>query len=205
MITFISAKLSVLCIRNSLIFGWLWFHLPNGKRLYLSTLNMEQSRNRDSDAPVFSFSDRRAFPLQVRESGRNLPRGMKAIWTVLFLACAIAAIGIAMLLVPSSLRDDRFWLSIGGVLFSLILGYVVIVLLPPIGSEQGQGVLRFQTTAGSTAYLVATLILAGLSVTEISFRWLAVLHIIALLMWIIIIGLGAIGSQAMKQADEASK
>ena len=33
----------------------------------------------------------------------------------------------------------------------------------------------------------------------------AVLHILALLMWILVIGLGAIGSQAMKQADEAGK
>ena len=130
---------------------------------------------------------------------------MKTIWTVLFLACAVAAIGIAMLLVPAALRGDRFWLSTGGVVFALFLAYFSIALMPVVGGEQSQGVMRFQSTAGSAAYLVATVILAALSVTEISFRWLAVLHILALLMWILVIGLGAIGSQAMKQADEAGK
>jgi hypothetical protein len=130
---------------------------------------------------------------------------MKAIWTVLFLACAVAAIGIAMLLVPESLRGDRFWLSTGAILLALLLAYVAIVLLPPVGGEQGRGVLRFQCTAGSAAYLVVTLGLAALSGTGISFRWLAVLHILALLVWVLIIGLGALGSQAMKRADELSK
>jgi hypothetical protein len=130
---------------------------------------------------------------------------MKAIWTVLFLACAGAALGIAMLLVPPHLRGDRFWLCTTGVLVALALSYVAIVYLPAVGGEQARGVLRFQVSAGCSAYLVAALGLAALSATGISFTWLAVLHILALLMWVLIIGLGALGSQAMKRADELSK
>ena len=129
---------------------------------------------------------------------------MKAIWTVLFLACGSAAIGIAMLLVPEPLRDDRFWLSTGGVLLALALAYLTVVFLPQLRGEQAGGVLRFQSTAGSAAYLLVTLALAGVSATGISFTWLAVLHILALLMWVLVIGLGALGSQAMKRADELS-
>jgi hypothetical protein len=132
-------------------------------------------------------------------------RAMKAIWTVLFLACAGATLGIAMLLVPSHLRDDRFWLCTSSVLLALALSYTAIVFLPSISGEQARGVLRFQVTAGSAAYLIATLGLAGLSATGIGFSWLAVLQILALLMWVLIIGLGALGSQAMKRADELSK
>lgn len=130
---------------------------------------------------------------------------MKAIWTLLFLACGVATMGIAMVLVPEHLRNDRFWLSTGGVLLALILAYIAIVLLPSLGGEQAQGVLRFQSTAGSAAYVLVALGLAGLSATSISFRWLAVLHILALLMWVLIIGLGALGSQAMMRADELTK
>lgn len=130
---------------------------------------------------------------------------MKAIWTLLFLACGFAALGIAMLLVPEHLRGDRFWLSTGGVLLSLLLFYVAVVFLPTVGGEQAQGVLRFQSQAGSAAYVLVTLGLAALSGTTISFHWLAVLHILALLMWVLIIGLGALGSQAVKRADELSK
>ena len=130
---------------------------------------------------------------------------MKAIWTLLFLACVGATVGIALLLVPEGLRGDRFWLSTGGVLLALCLSYLAIVFLPIAGGEQGQEVLRFQSTMGSAAYLAVTLGLAGLSVTGISFNWLAVLHILALLMWVLLIGLGAIGSQAAKRADDLSK
>jgi hypothetical protein len=130
---------------------------------------------------------------------------MKAIWTILFLACGVAAIGIAMLLVPESLRGDRFWLSLGGVLLALLLSYMAVVFLPSLRGEQAEGVLRFQSTAGSAAYLAVTLCLAALSGSAISFRWLAVLHILALLMWVLVIGLGALGSQAMKRADELTK
>jgi hypothetical protein len=130
---------------------------------------------------------------------------MKAIWTVLFLACFIAAIAIAMLLVPPHARDERFWLNSGAISLGLFLNYLGVVFLPNVGGEQGQGVLKFQSTTGSLAYLLAVIGLAALTPTGINFRWLAVLHILALLMWVLIIGLGALGSQAMKRADELEK
>ena len=130
---------------------------------------------------------------------------MKAIWTLLFLACAVAAIGIGMVLVPEHQRGDRFWLSTGAVVLALFLSYLAVVFLPTLRGEQAEGVLRFQSTAGSAAYLLVTIALAGLSGTGISFSWLAVLHILALLMWVLVIGLGALGSQAMKRADELTK
>ena len=130
---------------------------------------------------------------------------MKAIWTVLFLACMAAALGIALVLVPEHARGDRFWLSVGGVLLALLLTYITLVLLPRTGGEQGQDVLRFQTSTGSMIYLCAALALAGLSATGIGFRWLAALHILALLMWVLLAGIGALGSQAMRRADELKR
>jgi predicted Abi (CAAX) family protease len=132
-------------------------------------------------------------------------RAMKAIWTVLFVACLVAALGIAMLLVPDYARDDRFWLCTAGVGLGLFFIYLSIVVLPKAAGEQGQEVLHFQSLTGSILYLVAVLGLAGISATGLSFRWLAVLHILALLMWVLLVGLGAIGSQAMKRADELTK
>ena len=143
--------------------------------------------------------------MRPRDDRSNLSTAMKAIWTVLFLACVVATIGIALLLVPEGLRGDRFWLCTSGVLLALFLSYLAIVFLPTAGGEQGQEVLRFQSTMGSAAYLAVTLGLAGLSVTGIGFNWLAVLHILALLMWVLLIGLGAIGSQAAKRVDDLSK
>lgn len=130
---------------------------------------------------------------------------MKAIGTVLFAACLLAAVAIAFLLVPEHARGDRFWLSTSAILVSLFLCYLSFVLMRPMGGEQGQEVLRFQSTTGSMLYLLATIGLAGLAMTGISFQWLAVLHILALLMWILLVGLGALGSQAMKSADELHK
>ena len=130
---------------------------------------------------------------------------MKAIWTVLFVACLAAALGIAMLLVPDYARDERFWLCTAGVCLGLFFSYLSIAILPKVAGEQGQGVLHFQSVTGSTLYLLAVLGIAGISATGLDFRWLAVLHILALLMWVLLVGLGALGSQAMKSADELTK
>jgi len=130
---------------------------------------------------------------------------MKAIWTVLFVACLAAALGIAMLLVPDYARDERFWLCAGGVTLGLFLTYLSVAFLPKAGGEQGQEVMHFQSVTGSVLYLLVVLGLAGIAATGIGFRWLAVLHILALLMWVLLVGLGALGSQAMKRADELTK
>lgn len=154
---------------------------------------------------VFRPIVRVADILRPRNHGSTFAVAMKAIWTVLFLACVGATIGIALLLVPEPYRGDRFWLCTGGILLALLLTYLAIVFLPEVGGRQGQEVLRFQSTMGSAAYLAVTLGLAGLSLTGIGFNWLAVLHILALLMWVLLIGLGALGSEAAKRADELSK
>ena len=130
---------------------------------------------------------------------------MKAIWTVLFVACLAAALGIAMLLVPYYARDERFWLCTTGVCLGLFFTYLSIAILPKASGEQGHEVLHFQSVTGSILYLLAVLGIAGISATGLDFRWLAVLHILALLMWVLLVGLGALGSQAMKRADELTK
>lgn len=138
--------------------------------------------------------------------GRHtLQPAMKAIWTFLFAACVVATIGIAFLLVPESARGDRFWLSVTGVILGLLVTYASIALMPQSGGEQGQEVLRFQSTIGSVIYFLVALGLAGVASSGISFNWLAVLHILALLLWMLVVGLGAIGSLAVKRADELNK
>ena len=130
---------------------------------------------------------------------------MKAIWTVLFVACLAAALGIAMLLVPDYARDERFWLCTAGVCLGLFFTYLSVAILPKVGGEQGHEVLHYQSVTGSILYLLAVLGIAGISATGLGFNWLAVLHILALLMWVLLVGLGALGSQAMKRADELTK
>ena len=160
--------------------------------------------NVDDERCVAPFSSVRTV-LRPHNLRFTLPIAMKAIWTILFLACIGATFGIAFLLVPEPYRGDRFWLCTGGVLLALLLSYLTIAFLPEVGGRQGQEVLRFQSTMGSAAYLAVTLGLAALSLTGIGFNWLAVLHILALLVWVLIIGLGALGSEAARRADELTK
>lgn len=130
---------------------------------------------------------------------------MKIIWTILFLAIGAAVFGIAALLVPADQRNDKFWLSMGGIAVSLVLVYVAFAFAPGPRGEQGGSMMRAQMAAGGLLYLLATLGLAGVSVTGISFTWLAVMHILALLAWVFIVASGALGAAGLKKADDETK
>jgi len=126
---------------------------------------------------------------------------MKAIWTILFLAIAAAIFGITVLLVPETGRTDKFWLSMGGIGFGLLALYIAFTFRAPVAGEQGSGLMRGTLAFGSFFYFLVTLALAIVAVTSIEFKWLAVLHILALLAWIVVTCFGALGATALAKAD----
>ncbi len=129
---------------------------------------------------------------------------MKIIWTVLFLAIGAAIFSIAALLVPAGARNDKFWLSIGAIAVALILVYLAFAFAPAPRGEQGGNMMRLQMAAGGLLYLLATLGLAGVAITGITFTWLAVLHILALLAWVLIVAAGALGATSLKRSDNTA-
>jgi hypothetical protein len=127
---------------------------------------------------------------------------MKTIWSILFLACGAAAFGIAWLLFPESARGEKFWLSLSGIGLGLLLTYFSIVMRKGPQGEQGRELMHGQMFTGSVLYLCLAVVLALIAMTAIGFKFLLVLHILALLVWIIIVALGAIGATAMSNADK---
>jgi hypothetical protein len=127
---------------------------------------------------------------------------MKAIWTVLFLAVAAAILGITVLLVPEADRTDKFWLSIGGIGFGLFAMYIAFTFQPGPKGEQGGALMRGTLAFVSLLYFFGTIILALVALTTIVFKWLAVLHIVALLLWVVMVCFAALGATALANADQ---
>lgn len=126
---------------------------------------------------------------------------MKAIWSVLFLAIAAAILGIAMLLVPAESRTDKFWISIGGLAFGVVALYVAFTFSPGPKGEQGGAVMRGMLATGSMLYFGAVIVLALVAMSSIAFNWLAVLHILAALFWVVMACFGALGAGAMAKIE----
>ena len=131
-------------------------------------------------------------------------RGMKFIWTIIFLAIAGAIFGITYLLVPASSHTDKFWLSMGGIGAGLFLLYVAFAFAPSPGGEQSGSLMRGQFATASLLYCIAMFLLALVAIAPMSFTWLAVLHILALLLWVLIVGVGALGAAALRRADQGN-
>jgi hypothetical protein len=127
---------------------------------------------------------------------------MKAIWTVLFVAVVAAMIGIALLLIPEADRSDKFWLSMGGLGFGLFAMYIAFTFSPGPKGEQGGSLMRGTLTLASVFYFLGTIILAVVAISAITFKWLAVFHIVALLLWVVMVCLAALGAGALANADQ---
>ena len=126
---------------------------------------------------------------------------MKAIWSVLFLAVAAAIIGIAVLLVPEASRTNYFWLSMGGIGAGLFAMFIAFTFQPSPKGEQGGSLMRSTLAFVSMLYFVGTIILALIALSTIPFNWLAALHIVALLLWVVIVCFAALGATALAEAD----
>lgn len=126
---------------------------------------------------------------------------MKAIWTVLFLAVAAAILGITVLLVPAESRTEKFWLSMGGIGAGILAMYIAFTFQPGPKGEQGGALMRGTLAFVSLLYFFGTVILALVALSGIAFKWLAVLHIIALLLWVVMVCFAALGAGALANAD----
>lgn len=127
---------------------------------------------------------------------------MKKIWTVLFLAIAAAIAGILILLVPKESQTDKFWLSISAVGAGIFVLYISFAFRPSPVGEQGGTLMRGTLAVASMLYFMATIVLGLIAISSITFKWLAVLHIIALLLWIVLACFGALGATALAGADK---
>jgi hypothetical protein len=126
---------------------------------------------------------------------------MKAIWSILFIAIAAAILGIAMLLVPEASRTGKFWISLGGLAFGVLAMFVAFALKPGPQGEQGGAMVRGTLVFMSLFYFFGTIVLAAIAATAIEFKWLAVLHILALLLWVVMACFSALGAGALANAD----
>jgi hypothetical protein len=126
---------------------------------------------------------------------------MKATWTLIFAACIAATVGIAWLIVPDAAHTEKFWLSIGGIVLALLFLYRALAFGNGPAGEQGANLVRGQTAMAGALYLLAALGLAGVAATGMEFRILLALHIGALLVWVVMVAAGALGAQALREAD----
>lgn len=126
---------------------------------------------------------------------------MKAIWSVMFVAIAAAILGIAMLLIPEASRTDKFWISMGGIGFGVVAMFIAFTFQPGPSGEQGGSIMRGTLAVVSLLYFLGTILLAVIAITGIEFKWLAVLHILALLLWVVLACFAALGASALANAD----
>jgi hypothetical protein len=127
---------------------------------------------------------------------------MKKIWAILFLAVAAAIVGIVWLLIPTENQGPKLWLSLGGIGVGILAMFVSFAFAPGPSGEQGGAVMRGMMATASLFYFLGTLVLALIALSSITVKWLGVLHILALLFWIVLACFGALGATALAGADK---
>ncbi len=127
---------------------------------------------------------------------------MKKIWAILFLAIAAAIVGIVWLLIPTESQGPKLWLSLGGIGVGILAMFISFAFAPSPSGEQGGAVMRGTLATASLLYFFGTLVLALIAISPITVKWLGVLHILALLFWIVLACFGAMGATALANADK---
>ena len=131
---------------------------------------------------------------------------MKAIGTLIFLAIIATTFGLALLFVPESGRTDTFWLSIGAVGMAELFLWVAFTFRGTPRGEQAGGFAKLSLIATTVTYFFIAVALALLALLPaLSFKVLVALHILALLGFVILAGLAAIGTRALQSTNEAQR
>jgi len=130
---------------------------------------------------------------------------MKTIWTLLFLATAAVTFSLALMFVPESGRTDKFWLAIGAIAFGEFAVWIAFTFPSTARGEQAGAHARGTMVVSTVIYFCATLVLGGVALAAVSFKVLLALHMLALLMFIFLGGLSAIGTRALQATNEANQ
>ena len=128
---------------------------------------------------------------------------MKTIWTFLFLALIATTFGLALMFVPASERTDIFWLSFGAIGFAELMVWVAFTFRATRRGEQAAGFAGPTLVISTLGYLLVTVTLALVTFTNLGFKVLLALHIVALLVFAFVAGIAAIGTRALQGTREA--
>jgi hypothetical protein len=130
---------------------------------------------------------------------------MKTIWTLLFLALIATTFGIVLMFVPESARTERFWLTIGAIGFAEFMLWIAFTFRASRRGEQAGGFAGVTMIMSTLTYLLATIALGLLSFAPLGFKVLLALHIIALLVFAFVAGIGAIATRTLQGTGEATR
>ena len=131
---------------------------------------------------------------------------MKAIWTLIFLAIIATTVGLALLFVPEAGRTDTFWLSTGTVAAAEFFLWIAFAFRGTARGEQAGGFAKLSIVLTTMGYFFVVAVLALVAIfATLPFKVLLALHIVALLGFVIIAGLAAIGTRALQGTDETQR
>lgn len=130
---------------------------------------------------------------------------MKAIWSLLCLAAAAVVFILAFMFVEESARTDKFWLAIGAIAFADFLVWIAFTFRSPQPGEQAADLINGTMATSALVYFFVTLALVAVAVMPVSFKVLLALHILALFAFVLVAGLSAIGTRALRTTNEANR
>ena len=131
---------------------------------------------------------------------------MKAIWTLIFLAIIATTVGLALLFVPESGRNDTFWLSTVAVAAAEFFLWIAFTFSGTARGEQAGGLSKLSIVATTMIYFLVAGSLALVAIfAALPFKVLLALHIVALLGFVVTAGLAAIGTRALQGTGEAQR
>lgn len=130
---------------------------------------------------------------------------MKKIWTLLLLATLAVTFGIALMFVPESRRNEKFWLAVGAIGFGELAVWIAFTFPSNAAGEQAGAHARGTILVSTLIYSCATLVLGAVALGTVSFKVLLALHMLALLMFIFLAGLSTIGTRALQGTNEANQ
>lgn len=131
---------------------------------------------------------------------------MKAIWFLIFLAIIATTAGLALLFTDEAKRTDSFWLCTGAVCVAEFFLWVGFAFSGTKTGEQAGSFSKLTLIGSSLLYFFTVSIIAIVAIfNAVPFKILLALHIVALLGFVIVGGLSAIGTRALRGTAEAAR
>ena len=130
---------------------------------------------------------------------------MKTLWTLLFLALIATTFGLVLMFVPDAARTEKFWLSIGAIGFAEVMVWIAFTFRGTRRGEQASGFAGATMVTSTLMYLLATVALGLAAFAPLGFKVLLALHIVALLVFVFVAGIAAIGTRALQGTKEATR
>jgi hypothetical protein len=130
---------------------------------------------------------------------------MKALWTLIFIAIIAVTAGLPLLFAPDAWQNDTFRLSVGAVVMAEVFLWFAFTFRGTSRGEQAGGMSKLSIVTATTGYFFVAVALALVALTQLPFKMLLALHIVALLGFVIFAGLAAIATRALQTTAEARR